>query len=85
MSFGVLFIEYGVFNTAPEEHEDLSYWVCSKVYIGFKEKHGERLKPNFERCVTVVENGRVVFGTTDSRSNADGLVVSVAAETCFAS
>jgi hypothetical protein len=50
-----------------------SYRVAPSMYVEYDAEHGERFKPNHELWVTYVENGRVVWGTTTSRSNADGL------------
>lgn len=62
-----------VFCGMPNEHEQLTYRVCSDVYIEYDKQHGERFHPNSEHWVTFVENGTIVFGTTCSRSNANGL------------
>lgn len=51
----------------------LSYRLTPSVYVELDERHGERFKPNRELWISYVQDGQVVWGSTVSRSNRDGL------------
>jgi hypothetical protein len=68
-------IVYRVYLQRMLAHKDnsLSYHLTPSVYVEYDERHGERLKPSSECWVSYVEGGRLIWGTTVSRSNRDGL------------
>jgi hypothetical protein len=58
-------------KTAAESVIDFA--TCPTIYADFDKKHGERFRPNSELYCSYIKAGKVVFGTTMSRVNRDGL------------
>jgi len=50
-----------------------NYRVTSEVPVEYDAKYGERPKPHSESYDCYIEGGRVIWGTTGTRSNRDGL------------
>jgi lysophospholipase L1-like esterase len=53
--------------------EGFDYRVTPSVYVEYDEQHGERFKPNAEFWISLIRNGKLVWGTCCGRSNEDGL------------
>ena|GEM_PF-1206604 len=64
---------YRIVLLYQQQTASYSYRISSEVYTEFDEKHGERIKPNMTFWNSYIKDGNVVFGTTISKSNADGL------------
>jgi len=73
MIVGLAEFAYRVRLKGQIENGAPSYRVTPAMYVEFDAAHGERFKPNHDLWISCVEDGRLVWGTTASRSNADGL------------